>query len=66
MADSAIVRFRVNNVYQNRILKMFVDGKEVAKKRKLVYAPGEMEDLILKKEDLPEGAKEIEIKLEEI
>lgn len=66
MADTAIVRFRVNNVYQNRILKMYVDGKEVAKKRKLVYAPGEMEDLILKKEDLPEGAKEIEIKLEEI
>ena len=66
MVDTAIVRFRVNNVYQNRILKMFVDGKEVAKKRKLVYAPGEMENLILKKEDLPEDAKEIEIKLEEI
>ncbi|WP_297788629.1 FAD-dependent oxidoreductase [uncultured Anaerococcus sp.] len=66
MADTAIVRFRVNNVYQNRILKMFVDGKEVAKKKKLVYAPGEMENLTLKKSDLGEGAKEIEIKLEEI
>ena len=66
MNETAIIRFRVNNVHQNRILKMFVDGKEVAKKRKLVYAPGEMEDLILKKKDVPQGAKEIEIKLEEI
>ncbi|MDY3006648.1 FAD-dependent oxidoreductase [Anaerococcus sp. AGMB00486] len=66
MADEAIIRFRVNNVYQKRILKMFVDGKEVAKKRKLVYAPGEMENLILKKKDLGEDASNIEIKLEEI
>lgn len=66
MQDEAIIRFRVNNVYQNRILKMFVDGKEVTKKRKLVYAPGEMENLILKKKDIDENAKEIEIKLEEI
>ena len=36
------------------------------KKRKLVYAPGEMENLILKKKDIDENAKEIEIKLEEI
>ncbi|MDU6792194.1 MAG: FAD-dependent oxidoreductase [Anaerococcus sp.] len=66
MQDEAIIRFRVNNVYQNRILKMFVDGKEVTKKRKLVYAPGEMENLILKKKDINEDTKEIEIKLEEI
>ena len=66
MQDEAIIRFRVNNVYKNRILKMFVDGKEVAKKRKLVYAPGEMENLILKKKDINEDTKEIEIKLEEI
>lgn len=66
MEDEVIVRFRVNNVYQKRILKMYVDGKQVAKKKKLVYAPGEMENLMLKKKDIGEGAKTIEIKLEEI
>lgn len=66
MQDEAIIRFRVNNIYQKRALKLLVDGKEVAKKRKLVYAPGEMENMILKKEDLPEGVKTIEVRLEEI
>ena len=66
MQDEAIIRFRVNNIYQKRALKLLVDGKEVAKKRKLVYAPGEMENMILKKEDLPEDVKTIEVRLEEI
>ena len=66
MQDEAIIRFRVNNIYQKRVLKLLVDGKEVVKKRKLVYAPGEMENMILKKEDISEDVKTIEVRLEKI
>lgn len=66
MPEKVTVRFRVNNVYSDMNLKVYVDGKEVLKRRKRVLAPGEMENITLKKEDLSDDSKNIEIKLEEI
>ncbi len=66
MRDEVVIRFRVNNIYQKSRLVLEVDGKEVAQKRKIVFAPGEMEDLILKKSDLNENSEKIEVRLESL
>ena len=66
MRDEAVIRFRVNNIYQKSRLVLEVDGKEVAQKRKIVFAPGEMEDLVLKKSDLDENSEKIEVRLESL
>ena len=66
MRDEVVIRFRVNNIYQKSRLVLEVDGKEVAQKRKIVFAPGEMEDLVLKKSDLDENSEKIEVRLESL
>ena len=66
MRDEVVIRFRVNNIYQKSRLVLLVDGKEVAQKRKIVFAPGEMEDLVLKKSDLDENSEKIEVRLESL
>ena len=66
MRDEVVIRFRVNNIYQKSRLVLEVDGKEVAQKRKLVFAPGEMENLTLKKSDIDENSEKIEVRLESL
>ena len=66
MRDEVVIRFRVNNIYQKSRLVLEVDGKEVAQKRKLVFAPGEMENLVIKKSDLNENSEKIEVRLESL
>lgn len=66
MRDEVVIRFRVNNIYQKSRLVLEVDGKVVAQKRKIVFAPGEMEDLVLKKSDLDENSEKIEVRLESL
>lgn len=66
MRDEVVIRFRVDNIYQKSRLVLEVDGKEVAQKRKIVFAPGEMEDLVLKKSDLDENSEKIEVRLESL
>lgn len=52
MADELTVRFRVGNVYQNCYIDVFFDGERVLHRRRQVVAPGEMEEVKLKKEKL--------------
>ena len=66
MRDEVTLRFRVNNIYTKSRLALYVDGKEIRTKRKLVFAPGEMENMIIKKDDLTKDSKSIEVRLEEI
>lgn len=66
MRDEVVIRFRVNNIYQKSRLVLEVDGKVVVQKRKIVFAPGEMEDLVLKKSDLDENSEKIEVRLESL
>lgn len=50
MRDSVTVRFRVADVYKERFISVLYDGTVILKKKKKVLAPGEMEQIVLKKE----------------
>ncbi|MBQ9006198.1 MAG: FAD-dependent oxidoreductase, partial [Atopobiaceae bacterium] len=67
MKDKLTVRFRVGNVYRDRYVSVYFDDERVQHKKKRVMAPGEMEQVILKKEDLlaRPDIKTITVKLEE-
>ena len=67
MADSVKVRFRVADVYKNKNIVVYFDGKEVKRTKKRIMAPGEMEELMLTKQSLTENSpvKEIVIALED-
>lgn len=52
MRDQVVVRFRVADVYRDRSISVYLDEVRVQARKKKVLAPGEMEQVILKKEDL--------------
>ena len=66
MDDSIIVKFRVNNVYPSRKIGVYADDKCIIERKKRVLAPGEMELLRLKKEDIDPNTKQVKIQLEEV
>ncbi|MBM0046287.1 FAD-dependent oxidoreductase [Anaerococcus sp. mt242] len=66
MDDSIIVKFRVNNVYPSRKIAAYADDKCIIERKKRVLAPGEMELIRLKKEDIDPNTKQITVKLEEV
>ena len=49
MADRVTVRFRVADVYRDKQLVVYYDGREVRRIKKRILAPGEMEELVLMK-----------------
>lgn len=49
MEDAVTVRFRVADVYKDRYIAIYYDDKLISRKKKKVLAPGEMEQVILKK-----------------
>jgi len=61
MEPAQTVRFRVGNVYRDAAVEISFNGKVVTSRRKKVLAPGEMEQVILKKSDLEQfdGLEEI-------
>lgn len=63
MEDTQTVRFRVGSVYRDAAVEVALDGKVVSSRRKRVLAPGEMEQISLKKADLQaaEGLSEITV-----
>ncbi|WP_197407470.1 NAD(P)/FAD-dependent oxidoreductase [Olsenella massiliensis] len=52
MADKLTVRFRVGDVCQDAYVSVYLDGERVQHRRKQIMAPGEMEQVILRKADL--------------
>lgn len=56
-------RFRVANVYRNKYLTLKVNGETVSHIKKKVMAPGEMEQLVLKK--MGKDIHSVEISLED-
>lgn len=52
MEDSLTVRFRVGDVYRNRRIGIYLDGRPYRTIPRPRLAPGEMEQIVLKKEDL--------------
>ncbi|MCR4871584.1 MAG: NAD(P)/FAD-dependent oxidoreductase [Atopobiaceae bacterium] len=67
MADELVVRFRVGNVYENRYISVYFDDERVKHLKRSILAPGEMEQVKLKKAELAAkpGLKTITFKLEE-
>ena len=52
MDENLIVRFRVGGVYKNCYVSAYFDDERVIHKKRPVVAPGEMEQIVLKKIDL--------------
>ena len=47
MNDKVVVRFRVGDVYKDRYVSVYFDGERVLHRKKNVLAPGEMEQVVL-------------------
>ena len=67
MEDELTVRFRVGGVYTNCYIGVYLNDQRIVHKKRRVMAPGEMEQVVLKKEELEnfENLKDITIKIEE-
>lgn len=52
MPPELTVRFRVGNVYRNHYINVYADGKQLQRRKRPIMAPGEMEEIVLKKEVL--------------
>lgn len=67
MADMLTVRFRVGAVFKNSYISVYFNDERVQHRKKQVMAPGEMEQIILKKKALEEyeGLETITVKIEE-
>lgn len=71
MEEQQVIRFRVGAVYRDVFLAVYLDGTLLLKQKKRTMAPGEMEQVRLKKADLQQtgqgqGVKEITICIEEV
>ena len=67
MDEELTVRFRVGGVYKNCYVSAYFEDECVIHKKRQIMAPGEMEELKLKKEDLLKypDLKTITVKIEE-
>lgn len=54
MEDKVTVRFRVADVYKDRYISVYYDGVRVSRRKKKALAPGEMEQVVLKKDSFKE------------
>ena len=52
MPETLTVRFRVDNIYKNRFVSVYFGDTCVQHRKKTVLAPGEMEQIVLKRADL--------------
>ena len=66
MEDLLAVRFRVGDVYKNSFVSVYFDDERVLHNQKRIIAPGEMEQIILRKSQLLEhkNLKKITVKIE--
>ncbi|MBQ6889187.1 MAG: FAD-dependent oxidoreductase [Lachnospiraceae bacterium] len=67
MDEKHVVRFRVGDVYKNCYVSVYLNDERIIHKKRPVVAPGEMEQVELKKEQLEAypDLKEITVKIEE-
>lgn len=55
MSEAAVVRFRVTDVFRDVCVRLSLDGRELARRKKRVLAPGEMEQMTVTRSDLAEA-----------
>lgn len=61
LEEETIIRFRVNDVVTNCYTSLYINGKRIARKKRRVVAPGEMEELKLTRKAIEEIADVNEI-----
>lgn len=64
--DLTTIRFRVGNVYKNPEICVYAGDRCISRRKKNICAPGEMEQVVLKKEDILSVAEneKLTVKLE--
>ena len=67
MDEKHTVRFRVGDVYQNCYVSVYLNEERIIHRKRPVVAPGEMEEVVLKKEQLMSypNLSKITVKIEE-
>lgn len=67
MDENHTIRFRVGAVYQNCYVSVYLNEERIIHRKRPIVAPGEMEQVVLKKEQLEAypDLKEITVKIEE-
>ena len=67
MEAEQIIRFRVDNIYRNAYIAVYFNDKCVKKIKRPMLAPGEMEQVKLRKADMEQcdGLKKVTIKVEQ-
>ena len=63
MEAAQLIRFRVDNVYRDGAVEVVLDGNVISSRKKRMLAPGEMEQVVLKKADLENASDLKEIML---
>lgn len=64
MEETLTVRFRVGDVYKNCSIVTYFDDREISRRKRPVMAPGEMEQVVLKAEDVNADISKIRIVIE--
>ena len=64
MDELQTIRFRVSDIYKNCFIIVSADGEELIRIKKQIVAPGEMEQIILKKQLLTDKGISHEIRIE--
>lgn len=57
LEEQQTVRFRVDAVYRNAAVAVYLDDRLLSRQKRRVLAPGEMEQVVLKKTELFKGGK---------
>ena len=67
VGDKLVIRFRVGAIYKNQYVSVYLGDKRVSHVKKQVIEPGQMEQVVIKKETLLEnaGIDHITVKVEE-
>ena len=65
LEDDLIIRFRSTGVFKDSYIEVKLDGQQKIRRRKQIITPGEMEQVILKKEDLDQAINEITVAITE-
>ena len=65
MSAEAEVSFRVSDQYRDAYLACYVDGVRIARRKKQIMTPGQMEQFILRRDRLGEKTRRVELCVEE-
>ena len=68
MPERLTVRFRVDDVYEGRCVEVWAGEKRLSRKRRAILVPGQMEDVVLKRDELLSSGEieSITVRLEEV